>query len=66
MGIDAVTVKIPEGVSLDTLNELYEHFRSKLQVAPEIEAVSRDEIETLKFPGESRKPQVFRDFRRGE
>src|SRR5690606_3618491 len=66
LGIDAVTVKIPEGVSLETLNELYEQFRSKLQVAPEIEVVSLDEIETLKFPGESKKPQVFRDFRSGE
>ncbi len=63
LGIDTVTVKIPQDVSLDTLNELYEQFRSRLQVAPEIVAVSLQEIEELKFPGESRKPQVFRDFR---
>ncbi len=63
LGLDAVTVKIPEDVSLDTLNQLYEQFRSKLQVTPEIQAVSLQEIEALKFPGESRKPQVFRDFR---
>ncbi|HSP40170.1 MAG TPA: AMP-binding protein [Gillisia sp.] len=63
LGIDAVTVKIPQDVSLDTLNELYDQFRSRLQVAPEIVAVSLQEIEALKFPGESRKPQVFRDFR---
>ena len=63
LGIDAVTVKIPQNVSLDTLNELYDQFRSRLQVAPEIVAVSLQEIEALKFPGESRKPQVFRDFR---
>lgn len=63
LGIDALTVKIPEGVSLNILNILYEQFRSRLQVAPEIIAVSLQEIEALKFPGESRKPQVFRDFR---
>lgn len=63
LGLDAVTVKIPEDVSLDTLNLLYEQFRSRLQVAPEIEAVSLGEIETLKFPSDSRKPQIFRDFR---
>jgi phenylacetate-CoA ligase len=63
LGIDTVTVKIPQNVSPDTLNELYEQFRSRLQVAPEIIAVSMQEIEALKFPDESRKPQVFRDFR---
>lgn len=66
LGIDKVTVKIPEGISFETLNELYDHMRAKLQVAPEIEAVSLAQIEALKFPGESRKPQVFRDFRREE
>lgn len=63
LGIDTVTVKIPGDVSLDTLNTLYDQFRAQLQVAPEIQAVSLQEIEALKFPGESRKPQVFRDFR---
>ena len=63
LGIDAVTVKIPEDVSMDTINELYDQFRSRLQVAPEILPVSLKEIEALKFPNESRKPQVFRDFR---
>ena len=63
LGIDTVTVKIPDNVSLETLNKLYDQFRSKIQVAPEIEVVSSQEIEALQFPGESRKPQVFRDFR---
>ena len=63
LGIDMVTVKIPDYVSLETLNKLYDQFRSKIQVAPEIEVVSSQEIEALQFPGESRKPQVFRDFR---
>lgn len=63
LGIDTLTVKIPEGVSLDIINILYEQLRSGLQVAPKIEVVSIQEIEALKFPDEGRKQQVFQDFR---
>ncbi|MEP6261951.1 MAG: AMP-binding protein [Gillisia sp.] len=63
LGIDAVTVKIPDTVNLEKIKILISQFKSKLQVTPEIELVSRGEIESLRFPDESRKPQAFRDFR---
>lgn len=63
LGTDVLIVKIPDDVSLDRVEVLVEHFKSRLQVTPKLELVTREEIEILKFPDESRKPQVFRDFR---
>lgn len=63
IGTDAITVKIPDSTPLDRVKVLIEHFKSKLQVTPQLELVSLKEIEMLKFPDQSRKPQVFRDFR---
>ncbi|QED36982.1 phenylacetate--CoA ligase [Antarcticibacterium arcticum] len=63
LGLDSVTVKIPDTVALEEIKVLREQFKSRLQVSPEIELVSHGEIESLVYPGESRKPQVFRDFR---
>lgn len=63
VGTDAVTVKISEDISLE---HLYKHtglFKSKLQFTPKLEMVSLQEIEELKFPGDSRKPQLFKDYR---
>lgn len=63
IGTDFITVKIPDSTSLERVKVLIEHFKSKLQVTPHLELVSLEEIEILKFPNQSRKPQVFRDFR---
>ena len=63
LGLDSVTVKIPDTVASEEIKVLRDQFKSRLQVSPEIELVSRGEIESLVYPGESRKPQVFRDFR---
>lgn len=63
IGTDAVIVKVPDHTSLEKINYLIQQFKSKLQVTPEIELVSLQEIETLKFPDGSRKPMLFRDFR---
>ncbi len=63
LGLDTVIVKIPDTVTLEKIKVLTERFKSKLQVTPEIELVSPGEIESLLYPGESRKSQVFRDFR---
>jgi len=63
LGTDAVTVKIPGSLSMERIEVIKEQFKSKLQVTPEIELVSQEEIEILKFSKESRKPQVFRDYR---
>lgn len=63
LGTDSVTVKISDSLSLDQIEHLIGQFKSKLQVSPELEVVSLQEIDSLKFPEGSRKPQVFRDFR---
>lgn len=63
IGTDTVTVKISNSLSLEQIDHLIGQFKSKLQVSPELEVVSLQEIESLKFPDGSRKPQVFRDFR---
>lgn len=58
---DFVTVKIPD--SFRGTEELKEYFKSRLQVTPNIENMELSEIEKLKFPKNSRKPQIFRDLR---
>ena len=58
---DQVLVIVPD--SFTSISELKEFFRSRLQVTPEIKLLATDEIEKLKFPKNSRKPQIFRDFR---
>ncbi len=63
LGTDAVTVKISGDSALKHLDTLSGLFKSKLQVTPEIEVVSLEEIESLRFPKDSRKPQLFRDNR---
>ena len=59
---DEVTVKVAD-ISLDAVEALTEIFRSRLQVVPLIEIVSREEIAILRSPKESRKPLLFRDYR---
>ena len=58
---DQVLVVVPD--SFTSISELKEFFRSRLQVTPEIKLLATEEIEKLKFPKNSRKPQIFRDFR---
>lgn len=58
---DLVSVKVPE--SFEELDELKDFFRSKLHVTPKIELLNIQEIERLKFPKASTKPQIFRDLR---
>ena len=63
VGTDTVTVKLSDSLTLDQIDHLIGQFKSRLQVSPELKVVSMQEIESLKFPDGSRKPQVFRDFR---
>ncbi len=58
---DCLQVIIPN--SILELEELKDHFRSRLNVTPEIRTLAIEEITKLKFPSGSRKPQIFRDFR---
>lgn len=56
---DMITIKIAESY----VEKLKEHFKSQLHVTPLIEKVEPEELEKLKFPKGSRKPQIFRDLR---
>lgn len=64
VGTDRLIVKIPESTSKEQVEELREHFRAILHVTPEIEQLAPEQIDKLKFPKESRKPQVFLDHRK--
>ena len=61
LGNDFVSVKIPD--TFDEIPELKELFQSRLNVTLNIEKLSIEKIEQLKFPKNSRKPQIFRDLR---
>lgn len=63
LGTDELKVKIPDSVSLERVNILVEHFKSRLQVTPQLELVKKEEIEQIRKAEESRKPQFFRDLR---
>ncbi|MCH4823167.1 AMP-binding protein [Gramella lutea] len=58
---DLVQVLIPD--NFKELGELKDLFKSTLNVTPELKALKLEEINNLKFPKGSRKPQIFRDLR---
>ncbi|MCM8570054.1 AMP-binding protein [Gramella jeungdoensis] len=61
LGNDVVSIKVPD--SFKETDELKEYFKSQLHVTPRIENLPVKEIEMLKYPKASRKPQIFRDLR---
>ncbi|HKJ49019.1 MAG TPA: hypothetical protein VJ973_08015, partial [Christiangramia sp.] len=61
LGNDKVTVIVPD--TFAEIEELADIFRSRLNVAPEIQNLAEEKISKLKFPKRSRKPQIFRDLR---
>ena len=64
IGTDKITIKIRSKMaSVDLIERLKDHFRAKLRVSPQIEFVSVEEINQLKFPKMSRKPMLFVDRR---
>ena len=58
---DHVIVLVPD--SFKEVESLKDFFRSHLNVTPEIQTHKIEDIQKLKFPKASRKPQVFRDLR---
>ncbi len=58
---DKLVVIVPD--SFMEFEELKDYFRSQLNVAPEIKVSPLVELNKMKFPRTSRKPQIFRDFR---
>ncbi|UJH91635.1 AMP-binding protein [Antarcticibacterium sp. 1MA-6-2] len=63
LGTDLLTVKVADSFPLDRVKVLIEHFKSRLQVTPDLQLVKKEEIEILRIPEGSRKPQYFRDYR---
>lgn len=61
LGNDNLKILVPD--SFEKIEELKVNFRSRLNVAPEIERLDIEQISKLKFPKGSRKPQIFRDLR---
>ncbi|TBW29254.1 phenylacetate--CoA ligase family protein [Gramella sp. KN1008] len=59
---DLVSVKVPD--TFKEIEELKSYFKSRLHVTPKIEKLDEKQIELLKFPKGSRKPQIFQDLRR--
>lgn len=62
-GTDEVSLKVSDKLSAEKISQLKDHIKSVLHVTPKIEQSTPEEIEKLRFPKESRKPQVFRDLR---
>ena len=64
LGTDEILIKIAsETISEDLLQEIKDHFRAKLRVAPKIEFATLEVIEALRFPPMSRKPVDLIDHR---
>jgi len=63
-GMDNITIKVgmkhPDQV---VLKQLKDHIRAKLRVLPTVELCDVKEVQALKFPNNSRKPQLFIDKR---
>ncbi|MDT0677343.1 phenylacetate--CoA ligase family protein [Autumnicola musiva] len=59
---DELFIKISR-IGEQELQEIKEHLKSSLQVTPQIEETEKAVIEELKFPKQSRKPQIFIDYR---
>lgn len=64
IGTDNITIKLFSTECNSSLtNRLKDHFRAKLRVSPIIKFVTKEEINTLKFPKTNRKPMLFIDKR---
>lgn len=65
IGTDEITIKLHStDESKDFTNEIKDHFRAKLRVAPTIQYITEKEIKGLKFPVMSRKPVILIDKRK--
>lgn len=64
LGTDEILIKIAsDNTSEELLQEIKDHFRAKLRVAPKIEFATLEAIEALRFPPLSRKPVDLIDRR---
>ncbi len=64
LGTDEILIKIAsEDASEELLQDIKDHFRAKLRVAPKVEFDSPEAIEAVRFPSLSRKPIDLIDHR---
>ena len=64
IGTDEILIKIAaKATSEKLLQNIKDHFRAKLRVAPKIEFHDKKEIQKLQFPKMSRKPILVIDKR---
>lgn len=67
-GTDEVIVKI--GLKYDTdfdpIKNLKDRFRSRIRVAPIVEIMTKEEIQSINYPAKSRKPIKFIDNRKND
>ncbi len=62
---DRITIKLfTKHKEKELLNKLKDHFRAKIRVSPNIQFITEEEINKLKFPKMSRKPMLFIDKRK--
>ncbi|TRO66426.1 phenylacetate--CoA ligase family protein [Christiangramia sabulilitoris] len=61
LGRDVVKIFVPE--TFNEIDELKDVFRSRINVTPQIETKDLREINRMKLPRGSRKPQIFQDLR---
>lgn len=64
-GTDEVVVKagIASNPGFDVIKDLKDRFRSRIRVAPIVEILSPEDVNSLCFPGDNRKPIKFIDNR---
>lgn len=60
---DQLTILVPETLSEAEIDELKEHFKSGIHVTPQFRKTTIEELNKIRFPKASRKPQIFRDLR---
>ncbi|MBQ0016629.1 MAG: AMP-binding protein [Bacteroidales bacterium] len=65
-GTDDLIIKVglKDTAPSDVVDELKNHFRSKIRVAPTIEVLPIEEISRINFPQKNRKPVKFIDLRK--
>lgn len=65
LGTDEILIKIcSEAVSEELLQQIKDHFRAKLRVAPRVEFSTTEAIRSLNFPPTGRKPVSLIDHRK--
>ena len=65
LGTDEILIKIcSEAVSEELLQQIKDHFRAKLRVAPRVEFSTSEAIRSLNFPPTGRKPVSLIDHRK--